>query len=114
MTIPVFSPPYPPSASDDTPDVKVLQADFGDGYTQPTGDGMSNVRSIARLQWSTLTPAEADQIEGFLRARKGYEPFTYQLSDSPAPRRWTCREWSRTRGTPNAMSATFREDFSLG
>lgn len=114
MSLPTFAPPYPPSLSDDTPEVKILGAEFGDGYTQTTADGMNNIRSVARLQWSTLLPAEAEAIETFLRARKGYEPFLYRLSDSPSPKRWTCKEWSRSRGTPNTFTATFREDFSLG
>jgi phage-related protein len=113
MTLPTFAPPYPPSINESQPEIKILKAEFGDGYTQEGGDGMNNVRDVVRLKWNTLTAVQADEIESFLKARRGYERFWYQLSDSPAPVKWACPEWSRSRGTPNAISATFNQKFDI-
>ena len=114
MSLPVFNPPYPPSDNENQPEVKILKAEFGDGYSQEGGDGINNVRDQFRLKWNVLMPAQADQIEQFFRARKGYERFWYTPSDSAIPIKVSCPEWARSRGTPNTISATFREQFDLG
>lgn len=114
MSLPTFSPPYPPTVSENTPEVKILEAEFGDGYSQETGDGLNNVRSVVRLTWEVLTPAEAKSILDFFKEQRGYGRFWYQLSDDATPTKWSCKEWSHTRGTPNTVTATFRQQFDLG
>ena len=113
MSLPVFAPPYPPSSTEDQPEVKILKADFGDGYSQDGADGINNVRSVFRLQWSVLTPDQADEIVAFFKARKGYERFWYTPSDSSVAVKVSCPEWARSRRTPNAVTATVREQFDL-
>jgi phage-related protein len=113
MSLPIFAPPYPPTTNENTPEIKLLKAEFGDGYTQEGGDGVNNVRDVARLQWATLTADEAAEIEAFFKARKGYERFLYRLSDSLEETKWSCMEWSRSRGTPNTLTATFKQSFDL-
>jgi hypothetical protein len=61
------------------------------------------------LKWDSLSEAQADEIEAFIRA-KG--PFHYALRGDLL-RQWTCEKYSRTRGTPNTISAELRADFSL-
>ncbi|MFC0282268.1 phage tail protein [Camelimonas abortus] len=71
MALQAFTSPYPPSKSVDRPEVKVLTAEFGDGYTQSAGDGMNNIRRVLTLTWDNLTPAQAGAIETFLRNHNG-------------------------------------------
>ncbi|UIN38288.1 phage tail protein [Methylobacterium oryzae] len=113
MAVPTFTPPYAPTDSTDKPEVKLLKAEFGDGYTQTAGDGMNHIRKVVDLSWEVLTPAQAKEIEAFFVARGGFEPFYYTLSDDDTPILWTCEEWSRKRGTPNTMEATLRQCFTL-
>lgn len=113
MTLPIFTPPYPPTTNENTPEVKILKAEFGDGYTQEGGDGVNNVRDVVRVQWATLTADEASAIESFFKERQGYKRFLYRLSDSASESKWSCAEWSRSRGTPNTVTATFRQAFDI-
>jgi len=115
MPILTFTPPIPPSpGTRNRPEVKILKAEFGDGYTQEAGDGINNVRAVVSLSWDTLTPAQADQIEAFFEARKGYERFYYRLQPGKPLLKWTCPEWERAYSTPDKISATFRRQFDLG
>lgn len=113
MTIPTFTPAFPPSESVVQPEVKILKAEFGDGYTQEAGDGLNNVRDVVKLKWSTLLPSQAEAMEQFFKNMGGYRRFHYRLSDSTTMQKWTCAEWTRSRGTPNTFEATFREQFNL-
>lgn len=108
-----FYPPLPPTSTQDKPEFKILEADFGDGYTQTVSDGMNSVRSVLSISWETLTAAQAEAIESFIRSTKGAETFLYTLSDSPTQMKWTCKEITRTRGTPNKIDAVFRQSFSF-
>lgn len=92
------------------PEVKILSASFGDGYTQEGPDGSNNVRDVATLTWSVLLENEAQVIYDFFKAHKGSIPFYYALRDG-VTRKWTCKQFSRLWDTPNTVTATFRESF---
>jgi phage-related protein len=114
MTLPTFNPPYPPSSNEDQPEIKLLKAEFGDGYTQEGADGVNHIRSQFQLKWDVLTPAQADQLVAFFKERAGYKRFLYTPSDSSDPIKVVCDEWRRERGTPNTVSASFKERFDIG
>lgn len=114
MTLPVFTPPIPPSAGTETDfQAKILKADFGDGYTQRSADGLNNVKRSTTLAWNNLSIDEAQALEDFFVARGGWEPFIYSLSDD-VPRQWIVEtDWKRTRDAPNTFSCVLVEDFSI-
>lgn len=114
MALPTFTPPVPPSKSTESEEAKLLAAEFGDGYTQESGDGLNNVRRVLKLTWEVLIPEEADAIINFLRSRKGYLRFWYRPSDDTQTIKWSCKEWERDRGTPHRVTATFRQQFDIG
>lgn len=114
MTIPTFNPPVGASpGTKNKPEIKILEAEFGDGYTQATGDGLNHIRKVVSLQWDVLTETQADTIEAFFTDQKGYLPFLYTLRGQSTPTKWTCKEWDRTWGSPNTVTATLRQSFSL-
>lgn len=113
MALPVFNPPRQPSSSSNKPEFKVLKADFGDGYTQSTPDGMNNVRKMLSLSWEWLTDVEAQAIEDFIVARKGAEIFLYRPTGSPTALKWTCDDFTRKQGTPNTVELVLRQSFAL-
>jgi phage-related protein len=81
-----FIPPQEPSpGAQNKPDIKILQAEFGDGYSQPTPDGLNHVRSVLSLQWDYLEGCERDGIISFLECRGGTEPFIFRM---PRERQW--------------------------
>lgn len=116
MTTPVFTPPTSPSAgATDRPELKILQAEFGDGYNQPTPDGVNHIRTTLALKFELLEAEERSEIVDFLTARKGVEPFLYQLPGSPSARLYTCAEWETTALAASlfTVSATLRQSFQV-
>ena len=72
MAFPTFTPPVPPSpGTANKPKVKLLKAEFGDGYTQTTRDGLNHVRRTLSLKWEFLTPTQAKTISAPLAASRG-------------------------------------------
>ena len=116
MTWGTFTPPYAPiPGTEDKPEYKILQADFGDGYTQATADGLNNVRRVLTVAWDGLTVAEANAIINFFTIRQGCQPFYYTPSNEATPVKWTCKDHSLVRGQGGLrkVSATFRQSFAL-
>ncbi|RKH93612.1 phage tail protein [Corallococcus sp. AB038B] len=74
-----FTPDYGAQA-DAAP--RVRRAQFGDGYSQRSGDGLNPVLRRWALQFSNLAKLNADALEAFLRARAGVEPFEFVTPDT--------------------------------
>lgn len=104
----------PTTSSSKTTKAKVLKAEFGDGYGQRAGDGINSVREQWQVSWVGLTRTEANTVENFLRARKGFEAFLW-TSPGGSQKKWVCEEWNRTLGSAvnDDVSATFVEVFDL-
>lgn len=99
MTLPAFKPPVGPSPGTSfKPQIKVLEAEFGDGFSQPTPDGLNNIRETVELRWDGLTEREMHAINNFLVARKGAEVFYFKPAGYRQAMKWTCKEWSRNLG----------------
>jgi phage-related protein len=114
MALQTFIPPLPPSEGTSvTQKLKLLKAEFGDGYTQITRDGINHIRKSIRLTWDLLHPDDAAIITDFLTFHGGDTPFFYTPSDELTPIKWTCSDWSDTRGQGGyrAISATFEQSF---
>jgi phage-related protein len=97
----------------DRPIVKLLKAEFGDGYTQPTPDGLNHIRRVVTLEFGLLEGDEKNAIVGFLVERGGAEPFLYTIPGEGTPTRMRCEEWQTTALGASLfnVSATFLEDF---
>ena len=116
MSVPTFTAPFDPSSGvSDDPEVKVLKAEFGDGYTQAAVDGMNSIRRVLTLKWDVLTVAQAQAMLSFFKAQAGAYPFYYQMADDAAPTLWTCEKWSEgfAAASFRSVTATFRQSFNL-
>lgn len=114
MSLDTFNPPVAPSPGTmRKPEVKLLKATFGDGYTQAARDGLNAIQQVYELRWDVLTRGQADAIETFLEARAGTTPFLYQHPGTPAAIKMTCDEWSREEAANRlcAFRATLRQSF---
>lgn len=112
MTLATFTPSPAPSPGTDTkPEIKLKVAEFGDGYTQESPDGLNHIRQVISLKWDVLTQAEADTLENFMIGKGGYTPFYYTRRGGSVLK-WTCKEWSRAHGSPNTFNCTLRESFN--
>lgn len=116
MPIETFHPPIAPSpGSSQKPELKLLKAEFGEGYTQSVGDGMNHIRKVFDLKWDALTDDQAVTIEAFLERHGGTKPFLYQHPRAKAPLKVTSEEWERTDNAANlsGFRAVFRQSFVL-
>ncbi|MCE7031017.1 phage tail protein [Jiella avicenniae] len=116
MAIPTFTPPCSPSpGTSEKPEIKILRAQFGDGYAQATADGLNHIRRVVDLTWEVLDRTERDQIIAFLNERAGYKTFYYQMPHDNTPTRFVCSEWSDTAisGNFHRVTAVFRQDFGF-
>lgn len=93
---------------------RILVAQFGDGYTQRSGDGQNAVGSTYSVSFNTLTRAEAKVLLDFFAERAGYKAFTYKISGETTARMWTCTDWSREHVTAmiDNVKATWTEVFT--
>jgi phage-related protein len=94
---------------------RVLEADFGDGYSQRAVDGINLNRREIDLKWTNLYKEEKEYIDGFLKDRKGQEAFFYQFPDETAPRAYTCKEWDdeHVAFEVYSMTAKFRQVYDI-
>mgnify|MGYP001033354800 CR=1 FL=1 len=115
MALNTFVPPLPPSpGTGRKPALKILAADFGDGYSQPVPDGLNSIRMTVTLTWAVLTEAQMQQIETFFFEHKGTIPFYYKPAGHSGMGKWTCKEWNSSLDEGVwKTSATFVEDFTL-
>lgn len=96
MALETFAPPIGPSpGTAHKPQIKIREAEFGDGYSQPTPDGINHIRRTVSLKWDGLTYAQMKAINDFFVQQKGTIPFYYKPFGEEAPVKWTCQEWTR-------------------
>lgn len=114
MTIQTFNPAIAPSpGTSATQKLKLLKAEFGDGYVQTVQNGLNYERRSLRLTWDLLHPSDAIYITDFLTLHGGNYPFWYTPSDEANAIKWTCVDWSDDRidSGYRRISATFEESF---
>ena len=116
MNVPTFYPPVNPSPGGRRNyDFKLLEAEFGDGYSQVAPRGLNHMRRKISLSWEALTQAQWEEIVGFLEERQGCEPFMYIPYGETEPMFWTCKQWDHgTNSGVWTVSAEFVQDFNLG
>lgn len=114
MPIPTFTPPVRPSpGTSHAPQVKLLEAEFGDGYSQPTPHGINHIKKTVALVWSALLLEQRDDIVGFFERMGGSLPFYFQPYGEARMLKWTCKEWSSQKdGGVWSITATFVQSFT--
>lgn len=116
MTLATFAPSIDPSpGSTYKPAVKMLAADFGDGYSQPTPDGINNIKMMLGLAWDMITVDQKNELDAFFTAQGGGTPFYFSPfgDNSDSTPKWTCSEWSYKSVEGNfSFSANLVQTFS--
>lgn len=104
-TFPSIQPTYGASK---TSRPRVLNVQFGDGYSQRVRFGLNTDLKSWNLTWN-VSETDADTIESFLEARAGVESFEWTPLDTSTAYRWICQEWSKTIPYVNraTITATF-------
>ncbi|MBB4184903.1 phage-related protein [Sinorhizobium terangae] len=113
MPLPTFTPPVAPSpGTSHAPTVNLWEAEFGDGYSQPTPKGINHIRRNVSLKWDALTYDQMRAVVGFFEDRGGNRPFYFQPYGEQTPRKWTCKEWTHSAQLPWQVTATFVQSFT--
>lgn len=90
-----FKPPIGPSpGTGHKPQLKILDAEFGDGYSQPTPNGINHIKRTVSLQWKALTYDQMERIHAFFLDHQGTQPFYYNPFGQRHMTKWTCRDFS--------------------
>lgn len=115
MSLDVFVPPGRLQAgvsADVAP--RVNSAQFGDGYSQRSSDGLNADNQTFSGQFPSLSPANSKAVRDFFSAHKS-TPFLYALQLDAQQRKWIASKWSRTFVATNreAISFTLTEVFDL-
>lgn len=116
MSVETFVPPLTPSpGTSDAPEIKILKADFGDGYSQAARAGLNNVRRVVTLKWDVLPAAQANEIIAFFFDHGGSDPFLYTVPGETTAILWTCESYQEGFAAFNyrSITATLRQSFNL-
>lgn len=109
--------PTTPGPSRADPDVtaRVLESQYGDGYTQTTADGLNAISQSYAVAWGLLTKTELTTFLDFLTAHGGHTPFLWTPPLASAAQQWKCKTWKPAPlgGGWHSLSCTFKESFDL-
>ncbi len=95
---------------------RVLAADFGDGYSQRTKDGLNSEIETLPMVWTTLTYDEAAIITDFIDDRGGSEAFSYTPPGQSVSKNWNCPggwTFKASNATYTDVTATFIRVYDL-
>jgi phage-related protein len=116
MTIPTFAPYKDPIiGTKQQVQFRVLDAGFGDGYSQVTPDGLNTkMIGVQGVQWVGMTLSQAHSISTQLDSFNG-TTFAYQLPGTSAPIYWRCKSYSLddSDGFYLSISADLQQVFDL-
>lgn len=106
-----FNPPRKPTlGSSRDVEPRVLEVEFGDGYTAVSPDGINTVLQSRSVLWNGLSDVDRAAIETFFEARAGVQRFYYQFPGDAKIRLWRCKTWSVVDGSPDSMTAQWVEE----
>lgn len=96
--------------------LRVLKAEFGDGYQQRAVDGINIIAETWTVTWPNCRYPEAKAAYDFLTGLGAASPFYWTPPGEPAPKLWTCEDPAigRDDGGIATLSATFERSYALG
>jgi len=117
MATPTFVPPYEPDTQSASPNQpRINEANFGDGYSQRTRDGLNARQDKPTWHWSALSVAEYEAMDAFFGALGGADPFWWTPPDEAMPKKFVCKKWDKgfPAGGRRSLTATFEQVFDPG
>ncbi len=110
----VRAPSYSPQ---NTPKVNIVSADFGDGYSQRTPEGLNYIKDNWNVPWNALPNSEAQTLIGFLKAHYAL-PFLWTPPREAVAKKFICTQlsYSPTNDSQDYtdVSASFEQVFDIG
>lgn len=116
MPLDVFAPTFQPSPSATQEQVKrrVNSAQFGDGYSQRSTDGLNTAPRMFNASWDVLASSVADTYEAFFDAHSA-TPFLWTPPLESAQRKWIAGDSARgyVGASTVSLSCPLTEVFDL-
>ena len=96
-------------------ETRIIEATFGDGFTQRAGDGINTIVDTWSLEWTCLDSTSYSEMTDFLDDRGGFESFTFIPPGETVTKKFTCKKWSTSHpgNSKYVLSADFLEVFDL-
>lgn len=114
MALLTFTPSIGPSpGTTHKPNIKVLSAEFGDGYSQPTPDGINHIKRTVQLRWDGVPYEVMEEIVDFFYRHGATKPFYYRPFGERHTLKWICKEWQHSAdGGVLKITATLEQSFT--
>ena len=105
----------PSLATNRKTDARVLEAGFGDGYSQRAGDGINTVMDTWNVSWNCLNATDYNELNDFFEDNQGYISFEWTPVGETVEKKFICRQWSTNHigNSKYVLSATFNEVWDL-
>ncbi len=108
------APSYSPQC---TPKANIIEAPFGDGYSQRTPQGINHISDNWTVPWNALENDEAQTLIIFLKAHYTL-PFLWTPPRESTAKKFKCSQlsYSPSSNSQDCMdvSATFEQVFDIG
>ena len=95
---------------------RVLEAEFGDGYSQRAQDGLNAERETWSVIFDRISDTDHDTVVAFFDARKGsVEPFLWTAPRAAGTKQYVAKNIKirPDNGITWTITATFQEVFDL-
>lgn len=101
----------PDKASTRTYTPRILQADFGDDYSQATADGINPYEEKWSLSFTNRPKADIDAIKALLELTNGWQAFYWtppeEVEQTP-PKKWIVKDgFTFNKSADDAYTITF-------
>jgi phage-related protein len=103
-----------PGSTSGSQEPRLLESQFGDGYSQRAADGLNNQPYSLSLTWENVTSTQATTLLDFFRAKGGVTPFLFTPPLSATEKQWLCKKWDWSYSAATlSVTATFNESFDI-
>ena len=94
---------------------KILEARYGNGYSQRAKDGLNNARATWELTWSGINKTELQTIQTAFDDAAGVDVFVWTPFGESLPKKWSIAEWSKAYTDDGFINvyATLNQEYDI-
>ncbi len=101
-------------SSNGSVNMRVLEAQFGDGYNQRAADGLNSISTDWSLVWTARPDADITILTDFFRSKFGFEIFLF-TPPNDIERQYVCKDYKPTPTADgfSSLTAKLEEQFDI-
>ena len=94
---------------------RILEANFGDGYSQRAGDGINTIKGKWNPEWTALNQVNFDELNDFFEERNGRKNFNWTPPGESTSKKFICKSWnvSHIGASKFRLACEFQQVFDL-